>query len=66
MILLSCGFFVAAEPACAPVIIDTDIGLDIDDAFALALAVASPELEIADRQGLVTMARHSIHVESRR
>jgi purine nucleosidase len=28
------------------VIIDTDIGDDIDDAFALALAVSSPELEI--------------------
>lgn len=28
------------------VIIDTDIGDDIDDAFALALAVKSPELEI--------------------
>jgi inosine-uridine nucleoside N-ribohydrolase len=28
------------------VIIDTDIGDDIDDAFALALAVRSPELEI--------------------
>jgi inosine-uridine nucleoside N-ribohydrolase len=28
------------------VIIDTDIGMDIDDAFALALALDSPELEI--------------------
>ncbi len=34
----------AAEPI--PVIIDTDIGSDIDDAFALGLAIASPELEI--------------------
>jgi inosine-uridine nucleoside N-ribohydrolase len=34
--------FVKAEK----VIIDTDIGDDIDDAFALALAVRSPELEI--------------------
>lgn len=34
--------FVQAEK----VIIDTDIGDDIDDAFALALAVRSPELEI--------------------
>jgi purine nucleosidase len=38
-------------PAQAPgtpekVIIDTDIGDDIDDAFALALALKSPELEI--------------------
>src|SRR3954468_24694119 len=29
-----------------PVLIDTDVGSDIDDAFALALALASPELEI--------------------
>jgi inosine-uridine nucleoside N-ribohydrolase len=29
-----------------PVIIDTDIGDDIDDAFALALALRSPELKI--------------------
>jgi|GEM_PF-332937 len=34
----------AAEPL--PVIIDTDIGADIDDAFALGLAIVSPELEI--------------------
>jgi purine nucleosidase len=37
-----------AENAPPPekVIIDTDIGDDIDDAFALALAVKSPELEV--------------------
>jgi purine nucleosidase len=39
------------KPAQAPsapekVIIDTDIGDDIDDAFAIALALKSPELEI--------------------
>ena len=36
------------NPASAPqsVIIDTDIGDDIDDAFALALALKSPELKI--------------------
>lgn len=39
------------EPAQAPktpekVVIDTDIGDDIDDAFAIALALRSPELEI--------------------
>ena len=27
-------------------IIDTDIGDDIDDAFALALALSSPEIEV--------------------
>src|SRR5208337_1502497 len=38
----------SAPPANAAekVIIDTDIGDDIDDAFAIALAVRSPELEI--------------------
>ncbi|MCE9533856.1 MAG: nucleoside hydrolase, partial [Planctomycetes bacterium] len=34
----------AADPI--PVIIDTDIGSDIDDTFALALAFASPELDV--------------------
>ncbi|HXD86328.1 MAG TPA: nucleoside hydrolase [Urbifossiella sp.] len=37
-----------------PVVIDTDIGADIDDAFALALAIASPELEI---RGITTVGR---------
>ena len=47
-----------AWPAMAaertPVLIDTDIGADIDDAFALALAVASPELEVV---GITTVGR---------
>jgi purine nucleosidase len=47
--------FVSSAPAQTParagptpekVIIDTDIGDDIDDAFAIALALRSPELEI--------------------
>src|ERR1700733_13361650 len=43
-----CTAVVAQNTAHAPerIIIDTDIGDDIDDAFALALAVKSPELEI--------------------
>jgi purine nucleosidase len=51
------GMFSLAVPArCAepakvvkkpiPVILDTDIGTDIDDAFALALVLASPELDL--------------------
>ena len=36
---------VSAKPA-EKVIIDTDLGDDIDDAFAIALAVKSPEIEI--------------------
>ena len=35
-----------AGSSTQPVIIDTDIGDDIDDAFALALALKSPELKI--------------------
>src|SRR5262245_12748619 len=33
-------------PERLPVVLDTDIGADIDDAFALALILASPELEL--------------------
>jgi inosine-uridine nucleoside N-ribohydrolase len=37
----------AAEPSTpTPIILDTDIGTDVDDAFALALALVSPELEL--------------------
>jgi inosine-uridine nucleoside N-ribohydrolase len=45
-----------AGPKKVPVVIDTDVGADIDDAFALALAVASPELEIL---GVTTVGRGS-------
>lgn len=37
-----------------PVVIDTDIGADIDDAFALAFALASPELDV---RGITTVGR---------
>jgi inosine-uridine nucleoside N-ribohydrolase len=36
----------ASEKAAEKIIIDTDIGDDVDDAFAVALALRSPELEI--------------------
>jgi len=36
----------AASPTAIPVIIDTDIGDDIDDAFALTIALQSPRLEV--------------------
>lgn len=36
-----------------PILLDTDIGTDIDDAFALALILASPELELL---GVTTVA----------
>jgi inosine-uridine nucleoside N-ribohydrolase len=46
---LAQSFALATTPRTAPaekVIIDTDIGDDIDDAFAVALALRSPELQI--------------------
>ena len=35
-----------AKPAPVPVILDTDIGDDIDDTWALALLLKSPELDL--------------------
>lgn len=37
---------VQADAAKIPVLLDTDLGSDVDDAFALGLVVASPELEL--------------------
>ena len=36
----------AASSAAVPVILDTDIGLDVDDVWALAFALRCPELDI--------------------
>jgi inosine-uridine nucleoside N-ribohydrolase len=45
---------VVAEPAeRIPIILDCDIGTDIDDTFALALAASSPELEL---RGVTTVS----------
>ncbi len=41
-----------SQPPRLPVLLDTDIGSDIDDAFALALALASPELDV---RGITTV-----------
>jgi inosine-uridine nucleoside N-ribohydrolase len=41
-----------APPPRIPILLDTDIGGDIDDAFALALALTSPELDL---QGITTV-----------
>lgn len=43
---------IAPAPARTPVIVDTDIGDDIDDALALALVLKSPELEV---RGITTV-----------
>jgi inosine-uridine nucleoside N-ribohydrolase len=46
-ILLSTSFCGAADaPTRIPVLLDTDIGTDIDDAFALALIIKSPEFDL--------------------
>jgi inosine-uridine nucleoside N-ribohydrolase len=42
----------AAAAEKIPILLDTDIGSDIDDAFALALALASPEVDL---QGVTTV-----------
>ena len=43
---LSAGAMAQAQPAREKIIIDTDIGDDIDDAFAVALALSSPEFDV--------------------
>ena len=49
VLLVVFAFALASLPSASaktPIILDTDIGSDIDDAFALALIVNSPELEL--------------------
>ena len=48
VLLLACGTAQAqpAQSAKEKIIIDTDIGDDVDDAFAVALALKSPEFEV--------------------
>jgi purine nucleosidase len=48
LILLACPRWAmrAAAPEKIPILLDTDIGSDIDDAFALALILNSPELDL--------------------
>src|SRR5260370_11151231 len=46
LVLIFCAAVCAAQYAAEKIIIDTDIGDDVDDAFAVALALRSPEVEI--------------------
>ncbi|MGO8814453.1 MAG: nucleoside hydrolase [Terriglobia bacterium] len=47
LFLVLAGTSAAADaPAKIPVLLDTDIGTDIDDAFALALIIKSPEIDL--------------------
>ncbi len=50
---LTCESARGAGRAPTPVLLDTDIADDIDDAFALALSLVSPELEVC---GITTVA----------
>lgn len=47
-LMLSCvaGSLSAAAPARQPVVVSTDVGDDIDDAFALGLLLRSPEFDV--------------------
>jgi inosine-uridine nucleoside N-ribohydrolase len=56
LLLIGLAFTVTSLPAVGTktlIILDTDIGTDIDDAFALALIINSPELELL---GVTTVA----------
>lgn len=53
--LLLALLFAFGLSGATPVILDTDIGDDIDDALALALALQSPELDI---RAIVTVLQH--------
>jgi len=58
LFLVSAAFCLCTQSVMAadriPLLIDTDIGADIDDAFALALAIASPEVELV---GVTTVGK---------
>jgi purine nucleosidase len=45
-LLLTASFCLAQEISRQKIILDTDIGGDIDDAFALALVLSSPEFDV--------------------
>src|SRR5438874_13494677 len=45
-LLLTASLCLAQETSRQKISLDTDIGGDIDDAFALALVVSSPEFEL--------------------
>lgn len=46
LVLISPGTDLRAQSRSSKIILDTDIGDDIDDAFALALVLSSPELQL--------------------
>ena len=56
-----CGRSLVSRPHAIPVILDTDIGGDVDDAWALAFLLACPELDVklivSDSRNTVEKAR---------
>ncbi|HEV2136067.1 MAG TPA: nucleoside hydrolase [Terracidiphilus sp.] len=63
----------AASTKPVPIVLDTDIGTDIDDAFALALVLKSPELDLravttvsGDTQARARLAAKMLWVDGRR
>ena len=61
---IGCGMARAADK----IIIDTDIGDDVDDAFAVALALKSPEFQIlgiSTTFGDAELRAKLVHMESR-
>jgi purine nucleosidase len=78
-LLLACLLGLCATPGGLaasqriPIVLDTDIGTDIDDAFALALILQSPELELlgvttvsGDTQARARLAAKMLWVAGRR
>jgi inosine-uridine nucleoside N-ribohydrolase len=72
LFLLFTSVSVAAPPEKIPILLDTDIGTDIDDAFALALILQSPELDLlavttvaGDTQARARLAAKMLHEAGR-
>lgn len=75
VLLLACsvGLHAAPAPKPVPVLLDTDIGSDIDDAYAVALILHSPELDLqavttvsGDTEARARLAAKMLWVDGRR
>lgn len=73
LVCIALGVRAAAVPKPIPIVLDTDIGTDIDDAFALALILRSPELDLravttvtGDTQARARLAAKMLWVAGRR
>jgi inosine-uridine nucleoside N-ribohydrolase len=61
LLLLLTATILAAQPQRIPIVFDTDIGNDIDDALTLAFLLQSPELDVRS----VTTSRFDSHTRAR-